>query len=40
MRKLKNDEIENKFQFKIMFSNKKITIKRTWIKSERGKLKG
>jgi hypothetical protein len=37
MKKLKNDKIENNSQFKIMFSIKKITIKRTSTKSEREK---
>jgi hypothetical protein len=29
-KKLKEDEIENNFQFEIIVSNKKIIIKRSW----------
>ena len=32
---MKEDEIGNNFQFEIIFSNKKITIKGSMIKSER-----
>jgi hypothetical protein len=32
MKKVKKDEIKNNFQFKIISSNKKNIIKRTWTK--------
>jgi hypothetical protein len=35
--KLKEDKIEEIFQFKVIFSNKTIAIQRIWIKSKKKK---